>query len=89
MTITNLLTGAARADAQDARELQARVEALLMFGKPQTFTAPPSPPEPRRLEETEEPERQTAAVEVVYHHDHKCSTGDLVGGHFVGPMAGT
>jgi len=87
MTITNLLTGAARADAQDARELQARVEALLMFGKPQTFTAPP--PEPERFEETDEPEQPTAVVEVVYHHDHKCSTGDLVGGHFAGPMAGT
>ena len=63
MTITNLLTGAARADAQDARELQARVEALLANSKPQKFTPPG--PEPKHLV-------------VEYHHEAGYDTRDIL-----------
>ena len=90
MTLTNLIK-AAKADAQDARELQARVEALLANSKPQKFAPPPEPepePGPKCLEETEEPEQPTAVVKVVYHHDRRCSTGELLEMAFAGPMAG-
>lgn len=38
----------------------------------------------------ENPQEFTPAltVEVVHHYDERCSTGDLLAGHFAGPMAG-
>ena len=57
-------------------EMLVRLQELT--GEPQTFT----PPEP-------EPEPQHLVVE--YHHEENetgHTTEDLIGGHFVGPMAG-
>ena len=83
MTITKL----ALDDVQHSADLRARMEALLAGHKAQTFTAPPPPPEPKHFEETEELEQPTAVVKVVYHHDRRCSTGDLIGAHVVASFA--
>jgi len=82
MTLTKL----ALDDVHHNADVRAAMDALLAGHKAQTFIPPE--PEPQHLEETEKPEQPTAVVKVVYHHDRRCSTGDLVGGHFVGPMAG-
>ena len=79
MTLTNLID-AARQDAQSAAALQAKIEALLAASQPQIFTAPEPEPEPKHLV-------------VEYHHENGedeagHTTEDLIGAHFVGPMAG-
>ena len=84
MTLTKL----ALDDVRHSTDLRAAMDALLAGHTAQSFTPPPEPPEPQPpTEEVDEPGQPTTVVEVVYHHDRRCSTGDLVGGHFVGPMA--
>ena len=85
MTLTKL----ALDDVQQSVDLRTAVEALLTDG-PQTFTPLPLPPEPAHLEEAEtDHSGPTRVVEmkIRYYTDGRCPTGDLVGGHFVGPMA--
>jgi len=83
MTITKL----ALDDVQHSADLRAKMEALLAGHKAQTFIPPEPEPEPEHQEEVQEPEYPTAVVEVVYHHDRRCSTGDLVGAHIVASFA--
>jgi len=61
--------------------------ALVARDEPQMFTPQPPEPEPEHQEEAQEPEYPTAVVEVTYHHDRRCSTGDLIGAHVVASFA--
>ena len=85
MTLTKL----ALDDVQQSVDLRAAVEALLTDG-PQTFTPLPPPPGPAHLEEAEtEHSGPTRVVEMKtrYYADERCSTGDMVGAHFVASFA--
>ena len=58
MTLTNLID-AAKADAQSAAVLQAKVAALLAGHKAQTFTPLPPEPEPEHYHYLHEPGHDT------------------------------
>jgi len=59
MTITNLLTEAARADVQHSADLRAAIGALLAGHKAQTFTPLPPEPEPEHYHYLHEPGHDT------------------------------
>jgi len=92
MTYTNLID-AAKADAQSAAILQAKVEALLAGHTAQTFT-PPEPESQCSFCGWTDGEHASGCPydfehDTTYHPDtREISTEDLVGAHFVGPMAG-
>jgi len=78
MTLTNLID-AARQYAQSEEGQLAAMDALLAGHTPQKYTPLPPPPEPQHLV-------------IEYHHEDGegepgRATEDLIGAHFVGPMA--